>query len=390
MNRYLAIPILVMLAIVTGCAAPGPDCMFAKPKPTASATTPPPVGTAPPGAGGAGGDTNTTISTIPTGGGSSGGDHATPPPPDVTVRELAGPWVTPESCARATINGQSGWIVSDTGCGYDQPCYPDGAATTGKVIFVADDGTKTTLASGINIPNGVAADSQGGVWTASKNGVTYIAPDGTVTTRAVVGAGLLNDVAIAPFYERTAWISDSKTGEILLAYFNGKTIVFSTYATVGDAPNGLAAAYDSNGVVVASLGDLKTPGKPGQVHTIAPAVSYGSCEDWHGGAPSDLGGTVPRKLDGIVPFEHGGKWGYLVSSIYDVTGAHSDQSLWWVGPDGAQEKLFDASAYGLKTTADIGRDSQTGDICIPDLGGSEGLTETGQAGAKVIIVSGLH
>lgn len=389
MIRYLAITIIATGAL-TACSSPGPDCMFAKPKASSSPTATTPVGTAPPGATGTGGGVTVPTGTLSGSGGSSGGDHAAPPPPE--VRELAGPWVTPESCARATINGQKGWIVSDTGCGYDQPCYQDGSnKTMGKIVFVADDGTKTTLASGLNVPNGVDADGEGGVWNASKSGITYIAPDGRVFTEQVKGAGLLNDIAISPFFERTAWISDSKTGEILLAYFNGNAIIFSTYATLGDAPNGLTQSVSSNGVVVASLGDLKTPGKPGQVHAIAPASSaYGECGDWHGGALKDLGGPVPRKLDGIVPFEHNGTWGYLVSSIYDVTAAKSDMSLWWVGPDGSTEKLFDASPYGMKTAADIGRDPVTGDICIPDLGGSKGLTESGQAGAKVLIVSGLH
>lgn len=322
------------------------------------------------------------------------------PPTDsgpIKVTEIPGPyggkWITPESCGWATINGRSGMIVSDMGCGYEQPCKTNKDGKYGAVWFIPDGGGQPEkIASGLATPNGVAADSDGNVWSVDKGHIWVITPDGRNVRADLPNSGLLNDVTIAPWAPNTALITDSKMGGIIVAYFDGDKIELAdtVYQSLGDAPNGIATSNDDNGVVVASLGDLVTPGKPGQVHKIAPNPDvYGQCGDWYGSTPTDVTPVVPYKLDGIVPFARDGVKGHVVSAIFDMATENNTTLLFWIGPDGGMEQIYDVAQHGMISAADIGVDPKTGRVCVPDLAGSGGHTTDFEAAAKVIVIEGL-
>jgi len=307
------------------------------------------------------------------------------------VRALPVAFVAPESCARV----EGGWVVTDKGCGYDQPCQQVKNGRFGKVVLVRDDGSSKVLVRGLEKPNGIAVDGDGNLWIAVQgtNEIVVLRQDGEVVRTTVDGAQLLNDTAAVPWYEGAAWVSDSKTGQVHLAALVGNHLELGTYTQLGGTPNGLAPSVTNDGVVVAGLGDFVVePGRAGagEVQHVDPATAaYGECGDWHGGEARKVGAPPHRKLDGIVPFTHHGKAGYLMSAIFDAEAGHLDTTLWFLpAAGGTAEKVVDVGPHGLRSAADIGIDPKTGDVCVPDLNGSLGQPE-GKPSAKVVILSGL-
>jgi hypothetical protein len=309
------------------------------------------------------------------------------PPSAETARALPFAFVAPESCARV----EGGWVVTDKGCRYDKPCQEAKDGRFGSVVLVRDDGTTKVLLRGLEKPNGITVDGDGNLWVAigGSHELVVLRPDGGVIRATVEGAQLLNDTTAVPWHETAAWVSDSKTGRLHLAALVGDHIEVGIYAQLDGGPNGVAPAVDSDGVAVAGVGDFAFPGLAGAVRQIDPATTYGECGDWHGGAMRPVGAPPHRKLDGIVPFTHGGRAGYLVSAIYDTEANGLDATLWFLpAGGGAAAKVADLKPYGLQSAADIGIDPKTGEVCVPDLNGSTGVPD-GKPGAKVLILSGL-
>jgi hypothetical protein len=302
--------------------------------------------------------------------------QAAPAPSTPVVRALPVNFVAPESCARMS----DGWVVSEQGCGYEQPCR-EAHGPHGRLVLVRDDGSREDLITALIEPKGVDVDAAGNLWVAHKDGLVVRTAAGAEVRVAVSGAKLLNDVAAAPHFVSAVWVSDSVTGIIHLAQVRGEQIEMAPYAQLPDAPNGLAPALDSDGVSVTTLGDLELPGKPGRLVTVDPAA-----DARHGAAVRPGNGPGGFKLDGVVALDGA----YLVSGIFDVGANKLSASLWRVPLSGRASMLFDGAAFGLVSAADIGRDSKTGDICIPDLNGSQGMTQDFAAGAKVLIVSGIR
>lgn len=297
----------------------------------------------------------------------------------ISVRDIGGEWITPESCSRAA----GGWVVSDMGCGHtDEACPKE----SGKVFFVSDDGARKEIGKGFAKPNGVAQDAEGNTWVAAGGSgeIAAIRPDGTIARVTIPNAGLLNDVAVADFYPRTVFVSDSKTGAIYIAYLGDSGVIaVSTYATVGDAPNGLA--WTSDGLAVATLGSLTDLTVGGTVRLVRPAQAYGTCAEWHGTAPSGVGGPPHRLLDGIVAGDDGKLY---VASIKDGTVEDgNDTTLWRIDVTGSATQVYDVAPLGLTSAADIGRDPKTGDICFPDYAHS---AHHPGSPARVVVVSGVR
>lgn len=318
-------------------------------------------------------------------------------PDGVSIRALPYAFVAPESCAR--VDG--GWVVTDQGCGFEQPCHkatPKGS--NGKVILVRDDGTSRVLVDKLIEPNGIDVDSDGNIWfvNGGANEIDCLLHGGGVARLPIDGAKLLNDITIVPWAPNTAWVSDTITGNIHIVSLFDSHLEGAVYATVEGWPNGLAPSNDDDGVTIASLGGLGLKGQPpdkiipGGTSQVAPAppAALGACAEWHGGDVRNLGPLSAKHLDGIVSFTHGGMDGYLVSSIYDTSGeGHLDQTLWFVPEHGDATKIIDLAPQKLFSVADIGRNPKTGEICVPDLNGSKPHKDDFGASAKVLIISGL-
>lgn len=284
-----------------------------------------------------------------------------------SVRELPMKFVAPESCTR----GEDGWLVSEQGCGYEQPCR-EAHGPLGRVVLVRDDGTREDLLTELIEPKGVDFDAGGNLWVAHKGEFVVRTTSGAEIRTPIPGSGLLNDVAAAG--ASSALVSDSVTGKVHRATLTAGRVTIEEAFTMSGAPNGLAVSADV--VAVAGLGDLKVPGLAGWIRLVGP-----------GGEVQDLPAPPERKFDGIVPWRSG----FLFSSVYSRTLGRNDTTLWSTVPGGGPARLvFDAAPFGLKSAADIGIDRASGVVCVPDLNGSAGLTTDGAAGAKVLIVSGLR
>lgn len=317
---------------------------------------------------------------------------AAPPaaPMGIRITELPGRFVAPESCVRGT----RGWLVTDKGCGYDQPCAEDKSTHLGKVVFIGDDGQRKVLLDGLASPNGVTVTARGDVWLVDGGvgDVVVVHPDGSTARAHIEGAKLLNDITAMESTDGV-WISDSVTGQIHAAGLLDGQVVTGLYAQVDGAPNGLAASWDGDGVIVAGLGDLKLPGKTGGIRAVGDATpaEYGTCSAWHGGKQQrSLARFGAEKLDGLVPWRRGGERGYLASGIWDTEANKLAAKLWFIRAGGGAQELVLDLAPDIRSAADIGLDARTRTLCVPDLNGSKGLVETGQAGAKVLLVTGLE
>lgn len=353
------------------------------------------------------------------------GNRAPDPAGAPRAEALPGTFVAPESCARYQWGDQRGWLVAEQGCGYEQPCRADKTRTSASVVLVGDDGQRTTIINGLRSANGVAVDANGNVWVADDGASEIVvrAQNGSVARLHVPGQTLLNDVTPTPWHPSSVWVSDSKAGAVYLLSLENGRIMLNTYrAGLTDAPNGLAPAFDTDGVVVADLGDFAIPGKAGPIVAVPPsaAAQHGDCSRWYGGSPTSLRSPSRRKLDGIVPFRHRGVDGYLVSAIvnhdaYDhaldaaraqgldgtasLTAAEDASfaaELWFLpASGGAPEMIFDLNAvvpsgHSMPISgADIGVDPKTGMICVPDLNGSKDEKANGGAAAKVYLIKGL-
>lgn len=319
--------------------------------------------------------------------------------PTVTSLECPQGWIAPESCTWGSIPGiGSGWLVSEQGCTGDMPCAKDEVSRYGSVWFKDDaTGKCQRLMTDLSHPNGVAADIDGNVWVATKDGVVVrAAASGVQVAQPIESAGLLNDVTAVPGYAGVV-VTDSVTDKVWAVGLDGEALVHGLYGVVPGSPNGIAPSY-GDGFAVVGLGDLKLPGAPGApggITDVSPDDGHGACAPWHAGAQKGLAAPAGRKLDGIVPATLSGVRGYLVSAIYNIdvgtakgVDAGLEATLWFIPADGsAAKQVFDGAKHGLLSAADIGR-SPDGRVCVPDLNGTTTPTD-GATGAKIIIVDGL-
>jgi sugar lactone lactonase YvrE len=183
--------------------------------------------------------------------------------------------------------------------------YPEGLAfDTAGNLFVADtnnsqilkfapDGTKSTFASGLRAPFGLAFDSSGNLFVSDKDTIFKFARDGTKT---VFASGLNQPAGLAFDRQGNLFEADFATDTIFKFTADGSTK--TRFASVGSLrPFGLA--FDSNGNLFMSDGnfdDIFKIAPDGTLSTFAINVSSG------GLAFNDKGDLFASSTRTIVKF----------------------------------------------------------------------------------------
>lgn len=213
---------------------------------------------------------------------------------------------------------------------------------TGNIYKFTSDGVRSTFASGLNAPEGLAFDGAGNLYVgnAGASQIVKITPDGT---KSVFAGGFLNPFGLA----------FNSTGDLFVSTDNGNIYQVapdgsvSTFASGFNQPHGIA--FDSTGnLFVADAGHY-------QIVKVAPNGQKGA---FASSLFNDPKGLVFNRLDelfmsnygGITKYEPNGTSSPVSSAAALGLGMTFDHSGNLFVADFSSNKIFEISSDGSATT----------------------------------------
>jgi len=213
---------------------------------------------------------------------------------------------------------------------------------TGNIYKFTSDGVRSTFASGLNAPEGLAFDGAGNLYVgnAGASQIVKITPDGT---KSVFAGGFLNPFGLA----------FNSTGDLFVSTDNGNIYQVapdgsvSTFASGFNQPHGIA--FDSTGnLFVADAGHY-------QIVKVAPNGQKGA---FASSLFNDPKGLVFNRLDELFMSNYGGITKYE--------------------PNGTSSPVSSAAALGLGMTFD-----HSGNLFVADFSSNK-ISKSVRTGARLL------